>query len=134
MSTSTVKYAGSLRTECTHHRSGNTLITDAPIDNKGKGEAFSPTDLTATSLAACMLTIMGITANEKGIDLGSPSAEVTKVMYSEPRRIGEIHIEVRMDRAFDEKQRKLLERAALTCPVANSLDPKIDQRIAFRYD
>lgn len=133
MSTSTVKYQGNLRTEATHNASGQKIITDAPIDNNGKGEAFSPTDLTATSLASCMITIMGITANSKNWDLTFCECDVTKVMSANPRRIDEIILSVKLDSKWDSKQRLILENAAKTCPVAFSLHPDIKVRISFNY-
>ncbi|MBP6828032.1 MAG: OsmC family protein, partial [Saprospiraceae bacterium] len=94
--TSKVEYLGELRTECTHLRSGQKFITDAPVDNQGKGEAFSPTDLSATSLASCMLTTMGISALNHGIDMNGAGAEVHKIMASDPRRIARVEVTVRM--------------------------------------
>ena len=131
--TSTVEYKGNLRTEAIHIESGTKIITDAPKDNFGNGESFSPTDLLATSLSACMLSIMGIVAKRDNIDLIGLTTEVTKVMYSEPRRVGEIHVKLFMPHGLDEKQRKLLEHAANTCPVAKSLHPDIIQKIEFIY-
>jgi len=134
MSTSTVLYTSDLRTECTHTLSGNTIITDAPPDNKGKGEAFSPTDLVATSLACCMLTIMGIAANEHGFSIDGTRATVTKVMYAEPRRIGEIHVVLDFpDNNYSVKEKKIIEKAAFTCPVSQSLHPELVQDIKFLY-
>ena len=105
MVTSKVEYLGELRTRATHVRSGNEIITDAPVDNHGKGEAFSPTDLAATSLATCMISIMGIKANAIKVSLGEITAEVTKVMYEEPRRIGEIHVKMNVPPGnFSEKE------------------------------
>lgn len=133
--TSKVFYCGELRTKCIHLQSGQTIITDAPTDNNGKGEAFSPTDLTATSLATCMITVMGIKANANGWKIDGAELEVTKVMASEPRRISEIHIKVKMPAGeFDEKSRKILENTAKTCPVALSLHPDIKQLINFEWE
>ena len=133
MITSTVKYPGELRTEATHVKSGNTIITDAPTDNHGKGEAFSPTDLVATALASCMISIMGIVSMKEGITKADgATAEVTKVMYADPRRIGEIHVTVTMPKLnYSEKEKKMYEHAAFTCPVAKSLHPDIKQEIKF---
>jgi len=133
--TSEVVYLGALRTEAVHLQSGNKLITDAPKDNHGKGEAFSPTDLTATSLACCMLSVMGIVSMKEGISSSEGArATVLKVMYAEPRRIGEIHIEIIMPaKGFSEKERKMYENAAYTCPVAKSLHPDIKQVVKFTY-
>lgn len=133
--TSEVIYTGDLRTEAVHLQSGNKLITDAPKDNHGKGEAFSPTDLTATSLACCMLSVMGIVSKKEGITTSEGAkATVLKVMYAEPRRIGEIHIDITMPaKSFTEKEKKMYEHAAYTCPVAKSLHPDIKQEIKFTY-
>jgi len=133
--TSEVIYLGELRTEAVHLQSGNKLITDAPKDNYGKGEAFSPTDLTATSLACCMLSIMGIVSRKEGLTQADGArATVLKVMYSEPRRIGEVHVEVFMPaKGFSDKEKKMYENAAYTCPVAKSLHPDIKQVIKFTY-
>jgi len=134
--TSTIIYNGGLRTHCTHIESGNQIVTDAPKDNQGNGEAFSPTDLTATSLAACMLTVMGIKARDMQIDLKDTKAEVTKVMMADPRRIGAIHIKIYfpdIEALQDEKNREILRRTALTCPVYHSLHPDIDKQVAFIF-
>lgn len=133
MITSIVKYPGELRTEATHVKSGTTIITDAPTDNHGKGEAFSPTDLVATALASCMISIMGIVSMKEGITKADgATAEVTKVMYADPRRIGEIHVTVTMPKLnYSEKEKKMYEHAAFTCPVAKSLHPDIKQEIKF---
>ena len=135
MATSIVKYLGGLRTEATHLESGNKIITDAPKDNQGNGEAFSPTDLLATSLACCMISIMGIVSMKEGITKADGAvAHVTKVMYAEPRRIGEIHISITMPaKNYSDKEKKIYEHAALTCPVAKSLHPEIKQIIEFKY-
>ena len=130
----TISYQGNLRNRAEHLKSGNTLITDAPVDNHGKGEAFSPTDLLCTSLASCMVTLIGITAESKGIELGNVRAEIEKVMYSEPRRVGEIHITLYLqEKNYSQKEKSMLENAALTCPVAKSLHPDIKQVIEFIY-
>ncbi len=131
--TSIVKYNGDLRTEASHIPSGNIIITDAPKDNYGKGEGFSPTDLVATALASCMMSIMGIVAKKDGMTpIEGATAEVVKVMYSEPRRIGEIHIKVVFPKLnYTEKEKKIYEHAALTCPVAKSLHADIKQIIDF---
>ncbi len=130
--TSTIKYLGQLRTECVHLRSGQTIITDAPIDNNGKGEAFSPTDLTATSLGTCMVTIMGISAQNHNIDIDGTSLEITKHMASDPRRISQIDITIILPHnEYTAKELKLLEAAAKTCPVALSLHPDIVQNVKF---
>ena len=129
--TSTVTYLGSLRTTATHLASQNDFITDAPIDNHGKGEAFSPTDTVATALASCLLTIMGIKARDLKLDLTGTTASVVKVMGSNPRRIIEIKIDVHFQKSFESKTKTLLEKAALTCPVSNSLHPDLIQNISF---
>ena len=134
MPTSTVTYTRELRTEAIHFLSGNKIITDAPPDNKGKGEAFSPTDLVATALATCMLTIMGIAANEKGFSVDGTKAEVTKVMYADPRRIGEIHIHLEFPpNNYTQREKKIIENAAYTCPVSKSLHPDLKQIIEFSF-
>ena len=130
---SKVTYLGDLRTENLHVKSGQTYITDAPTDNNGKGEAFSPTDTVATGLANCMLTVMGIKARDLNIDMTGTTAEVTKLMASHPRRISEIKIELSFTGEFDEKSRKILEKTALTCPVYYSLHPDIKKDIRFKW-
>jgi uncharacterized OsmC-like protein len=130
----TITYQGELRNRAVHIKSGNTLITDAPTDNHGKGEAFSPTDLLCASLASCMITLMGITANSKEIQLGKVEATIEKVMYSEPRRVGEIHIHIIVEnKEYSDREKAILENAALTCPVAKSIHPDIKQEITFSY-
>ncbi|MDP3556034.1 MAG: OsmC family protein [Bacteroidota bacterium] len=133
MATSLVKYVGELRTEATHLQSGTLINTDAPKDNHGKGEAFSPTDLVATALASCMISIMGIVAMKEGFTtIDGAIAEVTKVMYAEPRRIGEIHVKITFPKKnFSEKEKKMYEHAAYTCPVAKSLHPDLKQVVEF---
>ena len=130
---SKVTYKGSLRTEAIHVQSGNTIITDAPIDNHGKGEAFSPTDLVATALASCMLTIMGIVANRNHLEINGTTAEIEKIMGANPRRINEIKINIRFNENFDKKTKRKLENAALTCPVSNSLSENLNESIKFIY-
>ena len=132
MATSKITYSGNLRTQAIHLQSGNIIITDAPTDNNGKGEAFSPTDLLATSLGCCMLTIMGIVADRHGINLEGTSIEITKNMEANPRRVGEIVVEFTMPKNnFTDKEKELLEHAAHTCPVAKSLHPDLKQVIKF---
>ncbi|MGZ3899177.1 MAG: OsmC family protein [Bacteroidia bacterium] len=135
MSTSIVKYTGGLRTEAVHNASKSVIITDAPIDNHGKGEAFSPTDLMATSLANCMLTVMGIKSGTEGITpIDGAVAEVTKVMYQEPRRVGEIHVKIAFPKNnFSDKEKKIYENTAHTCPVAKSLHPDLKQVLTFEW-
>lgn len=131
--TSKVIYKGNLRTEAIHLKSSNTLITDAPLDNNGKGEAFSPTDLVATSLASCMLTVMGIKANSLGFDLEEASAEIEKVMESAPRRISEIRISFFLKQNCDDHTKIVLEKIGLSCPVAKSLSSELKQIISFNW-
>ena len=121
--TSKVKYLGDLRTSSIHIASGSEIISDAPLDNNGKGEAFSPTDTVANALASCMLTVMGIKARDMGVELKGSVAEVTKTMQSEPRKISGIKVVFTMKSDADEKSRNILERVALTCPVHQSLHP-----------
>ena len=130
---SKVKYKGELRTEAEHLRSGKTIITDAPVDNQGKGEAFSPTDLVATALASCMLTIMGIIAERDGIKLEGTIAEVEKNMAKNPRRIGEIKIKIKFSQKLNRDEREKLERAAKTCPVSGSLNENLKETFEFIY-
>lgn len=133
MNTSNVLYQGELRTEATHLQSNTIIYTDAPKDNHGKGEAFSPTDLVATALGSCMISIMGIVAMKEGITkVDGAIAEVTKIMVAEPRRIGEIHIKLIFPKNnFTDKEKKIYEHAALTCPVAKSLHPDLKQVVEF---
>lgn len=134
MNTSEIVYIGELSTKATHVRSSSQISTDAPIDNNGLGRTFSPTDLLATSLASCMLTIMGIRANESDIDITESTAYVTKVMASNPRRIAEVKVELKIkDRNLTDTQKKVLEKAALTCPVAQSLSETLTQTVSFSY-
>ncbi|WP_298524577.1 OsmC family protein [uncultured Christiangramia sp.] len=131
--TSKVTYLGNLRTEAEHLQSGSKMITDAPVDNHGKGEAFSPTDTVATALASCMLTIMGIKANDHQMEIEGTTAEVTKVMTDKPRRISKIEINISVKGSFKEKEKKILENAALTCPVYHSLHTDIEKLVNFTY-
>lgn len=133
MATSKVTYLGDLRTKSVHLQSGTEMITDAPIDNNGKGEAFSPTDMVANSLATCMLTVMGIKARDMEVDFSGSTAEVTKIMAVEPRRISEIHITFQMNLVTDEKTKTILERTAMTCPVFYSLHPDIKKEVVFNW-
>tara|TARA_B100001113_G_scaffold72520_1_gene56146 strand:+ start:18 stop:422 length:405 start_codon:yes stop_codon:yes gene_type:complete len=131
--TSKVNYLGDLRTSAIHIASDKNIITDAPIDNQGKGEAFSPTDTVATALASCLLTIMGIKARDLNIDIKNTTAEVAKIMTSKPRRISEIQITVNFTKSYDQRIKKILEKAALACPVSNSLHPDLKQNILFNW-
>jgi len=134
MATSKITYNGGLRTTSIHLRSGNEIITDAPIDNKGKGEAFSPTDLLATSLGNCMLTIVGIAANEHGFDIDGTTCEITKIMAENPRRVAEIVVNFQFPaNDYSEKEIKIIERSAHTCPVMYSLHPEIKKTVTFNY-
>ena len=133
MSTARVTYLGDLRTECEHLKSGNKYITDAPTDNHGKGEAFSPTDTVATGLANCMLTVMGIKANNLQIDLKGSTATVTKTMASNPRRISKIEVVFNLPSFLEEKHKKILEKTASTCPVHYSLHPDIEKVVTFNW-
>ena len=131
MATSKVTYLGELRTSSIHLQSGSEIISDAPVDNNGKGEAFSPTDTVANGLASCMFTVMGIKALDLGVDFSGSTAEVTKVMAAEPRRISEIHIVFHMNLVADDKTKTILERTGMTCPVHYSLHPDIKKEIVF---
>jgi uncharacterized OsmC-like protein len=133
--TATVTYESNLRTTCLHLQSGSAIETDAPTDNKGKGERFSPTDLIATGLGACMITTMGIKAESMGIALDGAQVEVTKIMKSDPRRIGKIitHITMPEGLGLDDKNKEILERVARTCPVERSLHPEVELEISFDW-
>ena len=133
MPTSKVTYLGDLRTSSIHLQSGTEIISDAPLDNNGKGEAFSPTDIVANGLATCMLTVMGIKAIDLEVDFSGSTAEVTKIMAAEPRRISEIHLTFQLNLAADEKTKTILERTAMTCPVNFSLHPDIKRVIVFNW-
>lgn len=131
--TSKVTYTGKLRTTCTHLKSGDSFVTDAPTDNNGFGQAFSPTDTVATGLASCMLTMMGIKAAAMEVALEDSYAEVTKHMAAAPRRISKIEIALYLPADVSEKNRKILEHTANTCPVLYSLHPDIEKEISFRW-
>ena len=128
-----VKYEGDLRTRARHLQSGNEIVTDAPIDNHGKGEAFSPTDLASAALASCILTIMGIVGERGGMELKGTRAEVTKDMSQNPRRISSIHVKIYFKINFSDKQKKILEKAANSCPVHQSLHTDMQKEIIFNY-
>ncbi|MXO05510.1 OsmC family protein [Flavobacterium sp. HBTb2-11-1] len=132
--TSKVTYLGDLRASSIHVQSGSEIISDAPLDNNGKGEAFSPTDTVANALASCMMTIMGIKARDLEVDFVGSTAEVTKIMNAEPRRIGAIEIVFQMKSNADEKSKTILERAAMTCPVFLSLSSEIEKKITFNWN
>lgn len=130
--TSSVQYTGGLRTTCTHERSGSSFETDAPLDNNGKGERFSPTDLLATSLAACMITVMGIKARQLGFDLDNVRISVIKIMKADPRRVGGIELAFEIPaplQDLDEKTKTLLRNTGETCPVMKSIHPDIEVKI-----
>ncbi len=129
------KYLGGLRCESLHVKSGNTLITDAPVDNKGKGEAFSPTDLLATALATCMITIMGIQANQHGMNIDGVECDVTKIMSAQlPRKVVEVVIDFRFAaNNFSEAQKQILRDAAYFCPVALSVHPDLKKTVIFNF-
>ncbi|KGO87836.1 OsmC family protein [Flavobacterium rivuli WB 3.3-2 = DSM 21788] len=131
--TSKVTYLGDLRTSSIHLQSGSEIISDAPLDNNGKGEAFSPTDTVANALASCMLTVMGIKARDMGVSLTGSVAEVTKSMQAEPRRISGIKVVFTMKSDADEKAKTILQRTALTCPVHQSLHPDIVKDVTFNW-
>ena len=134
MITTKTIYIGGLRTEAQHLRSGIKIITDAPIDNQGKGEAFSPTDLVATALGSCMITIVGIAANNHNFNIDGTQIEITKVMASDPRRIAEVIVNFTFPpNNYTEKQKKIIKASALTCPVAMSLHPDLKQSVNFKY-
>ena len=134
--TSTVVYEGNLRTIATHLQSGTVIETDAPVDNQGKGERFSPTDLVATALGTCMLTIMGMKARDMQIDLNDTRIEIQKIMKSDPRRIGGINLTFSFPPELNpgEKERLILERAAHTCPVIYSIHPEIEVKVVFKWE
>ena len=131
--TSKITYLGDLRTSSIHLQSGSEIISDAPIDNNGKGEAFSPTDTVANALGSCMFTVMGIKAQDLNIDLSNSTAEITKIIAADPRRISEIHVVFNFSVAPDAKNKAILERTAMTCPVYYSLHPDIKKVIAFNW-
>jgi uncharacterized OsmC-like protein len=131
--TSKITYLGELRTSSIHIQSGSEIISDAPIDNNGKGAAFSPTDTVANGLGSCMFTVMGIKAAEMNVDLSNATAEITKIMAAEPRRISEIHVVFNITAEADDKTKTILERTAMTCPVYYSLHPDIKKVITFNW-
>ena len=133
MTTSIVRYLGELRSSSMHLQSGTEILNDAPTDNHGKGEAFSPTDMVANSLATCIITTMAIKAINMNLELKGTTAEVTKVMAADPRRISEIHIVFQMNLAEDKKIKTILEKTAMTCPVHQSLHPDIKKVITFNW-
>jgi len=134
METAKTKYLGDLRTEIVHLRSGSVITTDAPVDNKGKGENFSPTDLVASALGSCIFTIMGIAAREHSFSIDGSTCRITKIMTDNPRKIGEIRIEFDFTvNDYNDKQKKILEYCVKTCPVALSLNESIFQNVALIF-
>lgn len=129
--TSIVNYLGKLRTESVHISSNDVILTDAPTDNNGKGEAFSPTDLVATSLSSCILTVIGIISKRIKYDLINTKSSVKKIMSNNPRRIVEIVVKIEFSQSADSKTRSIIEKTALNCPVSKSLHPDIKQNISF---
>lgn len=131
--TSKVTYLGELRTSSVHLQSGTEILSDAPTDNHGRGEAFSPTDLLANALGSCMISIMAIKSKDLNVNLEGSTIDVTKIMQSEPRKIAKIVIVMNMSVAADEKTQIILERAAMHCPVLLSLNPDIEKDVTFNW-
>lgn len=131
--TSKVTYLGDLRTSSIHIQSGTEILSDAPKDNHGKGEAFSPTDLLANALGSCMMSIMAIKSKDLNVDLIGSTVEITKIMNPEPRKIAKIIAVVNLSISADQKTKTILERAAMTCPVFLSLHPEIEKDITFNW-
>ena len=134
METSRVTYTGDLRTEAVHVKSGQMFITDAPTDNQGRGEAFSPTDLLATSLGACAITVVGIAARTHGFNIDGTRIKITKIMVSDPRRVGEIVVEMDFpDVEYSEKEKQIIRHTINTCPVGQSLHPDLKQTFILNF-
>jgi putative redox protein len=133
MATIEATYLSDLRTEATHLQSGTKIITDAPTDNQGKGEAFSPTDLLAEALASCILTTMAIAGRTHDINIDGTKCEVTKVMAANPRRVAEVIITLKFPKEYTDREKKMLEISAHGCPVAKSLHPNLKQTIDFGW-
>ena len=132
--TASIIYEGNLRTRCTHLESGTEILTDAPKDNQGNGEAFSPTDLVATALGSCIVTTMGIKCRQMGISIDGTKVEVKKIMAAEPRRIAQINVILHMpELPYTDKEKKILEQTALACPVAISLSENLVKSIVFKW-
>jgi uncharacterized OsmC-like protein len=131
--TSKVTYLGGLRTSSIHIQSGTEILSDAPLDNNGKGEAFSPTDTLANALGSCMMTIMAIKSRDLGVELKDSTIEVTKIMQAEPRKVAKIQLVFNMSIAISEKDKTILERVAMNCPVLLSLNPDIDKEVTFNW-
>lgn len=135
METAKTKYIGDLRTEILHLRSGSVIVTDAPVDNKGRGEKFSPTDMVASALGSCIYTIMGIAAREHGFSIDGSTCTITKIMAENPRRIGEIKIEFDFTKfEFNDKQKKILEYCVRNCPVSRSLHESVNQNVSLIFN
>jgi putative redox protein len=133
MATASIEYVGDLRTICIHLQSGTQILTDAPTDNHGKGEAFSPTDLVATALGSCMVSIMAIKSKDLEVDLKDSTVSITKIMQAEPRKIAKIIVELNMSIDASDKNKTILERSAMTCPVLLSLHPDIEKEVTFNW-
>jgi uncharacterized OsmC-like protein len=133
MSDISIKYKGNLRATATHLKSGSIISTDAPVDNNGKGEKFSPTDLFATALGSCMLTIMGLTAKTHGFSIDGSNIDIDKVMGKNPRRVSSIKILISLKGKFSDKEKQLLMKAAHHCPVSKSIHPEINEEIVFNF-
>jgi putative redox protein len=128
------KYLGNLRTESEHLNSKAQILTDAPLDNKGKGEAFSPTDLLASCLGSCMMTIMGITAQEHNFQIEGTEMDITKIMQNSPRKVSEILVEINFPKQkYTDREKQILEKSALTCPVYLSLHPDLKKSVNFNF-
>ena len=134
METSRITYTGDLRTEAMHVKSGQTFITDAPTDNQGRGEAFSPTDLLATSLGACAITVVGIAARTHGFNVDGTEMKITKIMASDPRRVGEVIVEMTFPAVkYTEKEKSIIRHTINTCPVGQSLNPELKQTFILNF-
>ncbi len=134
METSRVTYLGDLRTEALHLKSGQIIFTDAPVDNQGKGEAFSPTDLLATSLGVCAITVVGIAARTHGFNVDGATIKITKIMASEPRRVGEVVVEFDFPAAnYSDKEKAIITNTIKTCPVSQSLSPNLKQTFIVNF-
>ncbi len=132
--TATLEYVGDLQLRATHTRSGQEFVTDAPVDNNGKGSAFSPTDLLASSLGLCMITIMGIAARNSGFNIDGTKARVTKIMASDPRRVGEVIVELDFPAInYTEREKQIIRQCAKICPVSQSLHPDLKQTVIFNF-
>ncbi len=133
--TATVTYTGGLHCEATHTRSGSVIETDAPVDNKGKGERFSPTDLVGAALATCIVTTMAILGENHGISIDGTRCEMEKIMVSDPRRIGELKVRIIFpkDKNYTDREKTILEHIAHSCPVAKSLHPDLKQTLSFEW-